>query len=173
MKSIKIILFLLIVGALKIYAQSDIVLKIEDMKMNCDSLFLQFSISNNGKRLVKLYKPERQDICYSVVKVLLTDKANRKYQITPCNEIIDLDAIILSSKNSIYLSKDECFMKKIGFSLKDVVPFLTKNEDYYTVMEINLKDVSFKGETDDLAKCNLKSSNKIKVGLTFPSLERK
>lgn len=172
MKSIKITLFLLIVGALRIYAQSNLVLKIEDVKMNSDSLFLQFSITNNGKNLVKLYKPERQDICCSIVKILLTDKDNREYQITPCNEIIDLDAIILSSKNSMYLSKNEGLIKNFSFSLKDIVPFLTTNGDYYTVMEINLKNVSFEGETDDLVKCNFKSSNKVKIGLNCPSFAR-
>jgi len=165
MKSLKIILFLLIINAFRIYAQPNLVLKVENIRINSDSLFLKFSITNNSTQLVRLYKPERQDICCNIVRIFFIDKYNKEHQIIPCNEIIDLDVIILSCKNSVYLSKGEGFLKEFSFSLKDTVPFLTKNVIYDVVMEINLKDVSFEGKTDDLQKCNFKSSNKMTINL--------
>lgn len=161
----KIVLFLLIICTLKVSAQSNIELSIENLRTNTDSLFVQFSFANTGEKIIKLYMPESQDICYGIVRILIKDIQGAKYQIMPCSEIIDLDAIILSCKNSLYLAPDEKVVEKIKFSLKDVAPFLPKGEELEAVMEINLKDVSFEGDICELIKCNFKSKNKIKFKL--------
>ena len=161
----KIVLFLLIICTLKVSAQSNIELSIENLRTNTDSLFVQFSFANTGEKIIKFYMPESQDICYGIVRILIKDIQGAKYQIMPCSEIIDLDAIILSCKNSLYLAPDEKVVKKYKFSLKDVAPFLPKGEELEAVMEINLKDVSFEGDICELIKCNFKSKNKIKFKL--------
>jgi hypothetical protein len=165
MKTLKIIIILFVVSILKVNAQSSVILKVEDIWANSDSLFLQFSIANKGDQLIKIYKPERQDICCGIVKILLTNNVGEKSQIIPCVEIIDLDAINLNCKNSFYLFRDEKLFKEYRFSLKDVVPFLTKNTSYSVQMEIYLKDAPFEGEINDIYKQDLKSKNEVKLKL--------
>lgn len=158
MKTLKIIILLFVVSTSIVCAQSDLVFKIENIYTSSDSIFLQFSFLNNGKETVKLYKPNKKDICYGIVKILLKDNTDKEYLIMPCDEIIDLDAIILNCKNSFYLSHNEKLIKEVRFSLKDAIPFLTKGMAYEVIMEVNLNDVSFEGETEDLCRCNFKTN---------------
>ncbi len=165
MKITTFVLFLLMISTIRISAQSDLELSIENIQISSDSLFVQFSFINAGEKPVKIYKPEKQDICYGIVRILVRDSNSKKYQIMACDEIIDLDALVLSCKNSFYLAEDEKFMKTFKFSLKDAVPFLPTKIALYAVIEINLKDVSFEGDVSDLDKCDFKSKNETKFTL--------
>jgi len=156
---------LLIVSLSESNAQSGINLCIERIHTTTDSLFVQFSLTNTGKQLVRLYKPERHDICYGIVRLIVKDIDNNEYQLMPCSEIIDIDAIVLNCKNSLYLSEGEKFIKTFDFSLKDATPFMPKEVDLNLLMEINLKDVFFDGKTDDLVKCNFTSIKDFKFKL--------
>jgi len=165
MKIAKLILFLSIISTVTTSAQSNLELGIENLQTSSDSLFIRFSITNKGKKIVRIYKPESQDICYGIVRILINDVNGNKYQIMPCNEIIDLDAITLCCKNSLYLSENEIFSKQFKFSLKNAVPFLPTKVILNATMEINLKDAPFEGDVDDLVRYDYKTKNETKFKL--------
>ena len=153
------VIILLVICSLQAYTQSKLYLSLENVCTTSDSIFVQFSLTNTDKKKVKIFKPESQDICYGIVRVLIEDTNARKYQMMPCSEIIDLDAIVLSSGNSLYLSRCEKYVGVFKFSIKDATPFMPKGVNLRLTMEINLKDVNFEGENRDLVIGDFRSKN--------------
>ncbi|NOQ25367.1 MAG: hypothetical protein GQ564_08390 [Bacteroidales bacterium] len=155
-----ITLLLLIVITISTSAQNKIILELEELSKKEDNLILSFALINSGEESIRIYKPNEQDICSSVIRVIFVNESNNKeHLLFPCKEIIDFDSIILNCDNSICLLKNEKFFKEIKFTFKDIAPYLAKNIKYKVLMEFNLDGITFEGDINNLVKCDVKSSN--------------
>ncbi len=159
MKKIVYILFFLSLVTHKIDAQDKVILRIEKVQQEKDSLLLTFSFDNQGDKAVRLFKPKKKGICCSIVNIYFTDEQGKEYKVFPCDEIIDMDKITVDCKNSVYLESKEKFYSIIKFGLKDMTPYLDKGRNVYNVnMKFNYRDVNFEGEVEGLCRTLIKSN---------------
>ena len=168
-KLILILITLLISLSFTVFSQSAGVLeiKIAEIKIDSDDVILFLKIENIGDETITVYKPNIEDVCSSILKIKFIDtKTNKTHELFPCEQIIDLDQIILNSTNMIHLNPNEIFIKPIKFKLRDISPFIRKGYSYKVFLEFNLKNVDFVAECPNIlmAKDNLRSNE---VGVTI------
>lgn len=158
LKEIIIICFLFST-TLSVNAQ-DVKLKISniafDMKKNNFDLYLE--IYGNKERGVKIYKPQIEDICTSLVRIKFISQVNKNIGIVyPCQEVIDLESILINNENAIFLDIGEYFGVIMSFSCEEISPYLVE-EIYDVQVELNYTLTQFIGDTQNLFKGDLKSN---------------
>jgi hypothetical protein len=138
-------LFVIIISlySLNVFSQNKMIL-IKDLYCKEDSLIFYLEITNITNQDITIYKPELEDICFNLLKIKFIDLDKDKVsELFPCNQIIDLDRIVLDCDNSVYLKPQDKFGRTFKFNCKTISPYLIKNNYYKLFVELNLKNVTF------------------------------
>lgn len=133
-------------------------LSISDTKIIDDSIIVTLSINNHCTNGIYIYKPLEADINYGVLKLFIKNVDScKRHEIIPIGSEGDLAGIIITSRNSIFLNRNEGFTKTFQFGLNEISPYLEKG-DYLIYAMYLLEDIHL--ETDlEIFRGNL-SSNK-------------
>lgn len=140
----------------------NITLTISELEIKDEYLNFKLELLNNREQAYTIYKPYLKDICSGILKIYLINiQTNKKHEVFPCNEIDDLGAIFINRKNSVYLKKNEGFIKKFHVNINELSPYINKGV-YSFYLEFNLQDVYFKTDIKNVLNENL-VSRKIEI----------
>lgn len=137
-------------------------LKIDEL--NFDSKLQIFHISieiyNDTKSAIRIYKPQMEDICTGLVKIkfIAQTEKHEEFTVFPCLEIIDLESLLVTEENSVFLDNDEYFGKTLSFFCKDTSPFISRGR-YDVQVELLYSSINFEGKIDSLFTNDLVSDH--------------
>lgn len=155
----RLLLFIFMFLPISLFSQNkeDVLLKVDSFNYEGDTVLLSMSIFNRGAKNITCYKVSSRDICTSVLKIKAQDDLGNRYEVFPCEAIIDLESIYLDCDNTVKLSPNEGFIKVVRFAVKDFAPYLKKG-NYELFVEVNYSIGNFETilsnvlETDLLSK---------------------
>ena len=134
--------------------KEDVLLNVTSFKFEGDTVLLEMSILNKGAKPITLYNVGTHDICTSVLKIKAQDDIGNKYEVFPCEAIIDLESIFLDCNNTFKLLSNEGFIKVVKFAVRDFAPHLKKG-NYQLFVEINYSICNFETELQNVLEADL------------------
>lgn len=154
----RLLLFIFMFLPVSLFSQNkeDVLLKVDSFNYEGDSVLLSISIFNKGAKDITCYKVGTHDICSSVLKIKAKDDFGNRYEVFPCDAIIDLESIYLDCDNTVKLSPNEGFVKVIKFAVKDFAPYLKKGS-YELFVEVNYFIGNFETKLSNVLETDLLS----------------
>ena len=150
-------LFLLMLFPSFLYSQvkDEVLLRIDDLRIEEDVVSLSFQIFNRGKEDMNFFKPNLESVCTGIVGVYALDSQGNKFEVDPCEgNRLDLDSINLTYRNVVNLASDERFLKVFKFNVQDFSPYLEAGR-YEVYIALNYSFGNFKGDVRNVYEGDL------------------
>lgn len=152
-----------------IHAQDSVVdFEIHDISITENSMVIDLSIKNNGDTAIVFYKPSTESMCYGFLVINILNSEEEIFEINPCDEIIDLDEIILNFCNAICLSKDEIFRKIITID-KNSINLPKVKDDYIITIWLMYSEINFSYKYPGLKYKIFKDELNAEKSLNYPN----
>lgn len=134
-------IMLILIFNFKCYGQTD--LTIEVLSKNEDNIAIRFILTNISSDTILFYKPVEQSICMSILNIAFIEVGNlNKHEYFPCEEIMDIDQIILYQSNSVLIVPKGSYSSVININRKNISPYL-KKERYKLLVSLNYENGNF------------------------------
>jgi hypothetical protein len=124
------------------YSQEGIELKLISVEATSEEdIAIEVLLRNKSDSIRSLYDPYK-DKCLGILILNFVGQDGGLHTFYPCDEIVDLDEVSITSESNICLKKNEEMKIREFFSKDKISPYLGK-ELYQVWMEWNYSDINF------------------------------